>query len=75
MNFTELLEHSNVDKSVIDDFEAWLFHLKDIKGYSGNTYHSYCYDICDFLKVVFQHNQICNPLFSKRRTSKSFLKS
>ena len=34
MNFTELLEHSNVDKSVIDDFESWLFHLKDIKGYS-----------------------------------------
>ena len=49
MNFTELLEHSNVDKSVIDDFEGWLFHLKDIKGYSDNTYHSYCYDICDFL--------------------------
>ena len=49
MNFTELLEHSNVDKSVIDDFESWLFHLKDIKGYSENTYHSYCYDICDFL--------------------------
>ena len=37
MNFTELLEHSNVDKSVIDDFEGWLFHLKDIKGYSDNT--------------------------------------
>ena len=49
MNFTELLEHSNVNKSVIDDFEGWLFHLKDIKGYSENTYHSYCYDICDFL--------------------------
>ena len=49
MNFTELLEHSNVDKSVIDDFEGWLFHLKDIKGYSDNTYRSYCYDICDFL--------------------------
>ena len=49
MNFTELLEHSNVDKSVIDDFESWLFHLKDIKGHSENTYHSYCYDICDFL--------------------------
>jgi integrase/recombinase XerC len=49
MNFTELLEHSNVDKSVIDDFQGWLFHLKDIKGYSENTYHSYCYDICDFL--------------------------
>ena len=26
--FTELLEHSNVDKSVIDDFQGWLFTSK-----------------------------------------------
>lgn len=54
MNFTELLEHSNVDKSVIQDFENWLFHLKDIKGYSENTYQSYCYDICDFF-IFYQY--------------------
>ena len=54
MNFTELLEHSNVDKSVIQDFENWLFHLKDIKGYSKNTYQSYCYDICDFF-IFYQY--------------------
>ena len=60
MNFTELLEHSNVDKSVIEDFENWLFHLKDIKGYSKNTYHSYCYDICDFF--IFYHYYHQEPL-------------
>src|SRR5210317_79630 len=54
MNFTELLEHSNVDKSVIQDFENWLFHLNDIKGYSKNTYQSYCYDICDFF-IFYQY--------------------
>jgi integrase/recombinase XerC len=54
MNFTELLEHSNVDKSVIQDFENWLFHLKDIKGYSKNTYQSYCYDLCDFF-IFYQY--------------------
>ncbi len=41
MNFTELLEHSKVHKLIIDDFEKWLFHIKDIKGYSINTYKSY----------------------------------
>ena len=57
MNFTELLEHSNVDKSVIQDFENWLFHLKDIKGYSENTYQSYCYDICDFFIFYKYYHQ------------------
>ena len=53
MNFIELLEHSKVHKSIIEDFKGWLFHLKDIKGYSENTYKSYCYEVCDFF-IFFQ---------------------
>ena len=56
MNFIELLEHSKVHKSIIEDFKGWLFHLKDIKGYSENTYKSYCYDVCDFF-IFFQFYQ------------------
>ena len=54
MNFIELLGHSKVHKSIIDDFDKWVFHLKDIKGYSENTYKSYCYDVCDFF-IFFQY--------------------
>jgi integrase/recombinase XerC len=54
MNFIELLGHSKVHKSIIDDFNKWVFHLKDIKGYSENTYKSYCYDVCDFF-IFFQY--------------------
>tara|TARA_Y100000996_G_scaffold415066_1_gene408036 strand:- start:1990 stop:2970 length:981 start_codon:yes stop_codon:yes gene_type:complete len=53
MNFIDLLEHSKVNKMIIEDFEEWVFHLKDIKGYSENTYKSYCYDVCDFF-IFFQ---------------------
>ena len=55
MNFIELLGHSKVHKSIIDDFDKWVFHLKDIKGYSENTYKSYCYDVCDFF-IFFQYS-------------------
>ena len=54
MNFIELLGHSKVHKSIIDDFDKWVFHLKDIKGYSKNTYKSYCFDVCDFF-IFFQY--------------------
>ncbi|MDB3863384.1 tyrosine-type recombinase/integrase [Alphaproteobacteria bacterium] len=54
MNFIELLGHSKVHKSIIDDFDKWVFYLKDIKGYSENTYKSYCYDVCDFF-IFFQY--------------------
>ena len=54
MNFIELLGHSKVHKSIIDDFDKWAFYLKDIKGYSENTYKSYCYDVCDFF-IFFQY--------------------
>ena len=56
MNFIELLEHSKVHKTIIDDFDGWVFHLKDIKGYSENTYKSYCFDVCDFF-IFFQFYQ------------------
>ena len=59
MNFIELLEHSKVHKSIIEDFKGWLFHLKDIKGYSENTYKSYCYDVCDFF--IFFNSIIKKP--------------
>ena len=58
MNFIELLEHSKVDKSIIDDFGQWLFHIKDIKGYSINTYRSYCYDVCDFFLFYQYYHQV-----------------
>ena len=58
MNFIELLEHSKVDKSIIDDFKQWLFHIKDIKGYSFNTYKSYCYDVCDFFIFYQYYHQV-----------------
>ena len=58
MNFIELLEHSKVDKSIIDDFGQWLFHIKDIKGYSINTYRSYCYDVCDFFIFYQYYHQV-----------------
>ncbi len=56
MNFIELLEHSNIHKTIIDDFDKWVFHLRDIKGYSHNTYKSYCFDVCDFF-IFFQFYQ------------------
>ena len=56
MNFTELLEYSKVHKLIIDDFEKWLFHIKDVKGYSINTYKSYSFDICDFF-IFYQFYQ------------------
>tara|TARA_B100000965_G_scaffold69244_1_gene54594 strand:- start:1732 stop:2712 length:981 start_codon:yes stop_codon:yes gene_type:complete len=58
MNFIELLEHSKVDKSIIADFRQWLFHIKDIKGYSFNTYKSYCYDVCDFFIFYQYYHQV-----------------
>ena len=48
MDFRVLLEQSNIDSGIIHRYDDWLIHLKDIKGYSANTYHSYCYDVCDF---------------------------
>ena len=53
MDFIEFLIHSKVHKSIIDDFDKWIFNLKDLKGYSNNTYKSYCYDVCDFF-IFFQ---------------------
>ena len=49
MNFIELLEQLEIDKSLIQDFDKWASYLKDIKGHSENTYRSYCFDVCDFL--------------------------
>ena len=67
MNFTELLEHSKVHKSIINDFEQWVVHLKDIKGYSINTYKSYCYDICDFFIFYQFYHQESLSLFNLDR--------
>ena len=64
MNFIELLEHSKVHKSIIDEFEQWVTHLKDIKGYSINTYKSYCYDICDFFIFYQFYHQESLSLFN-----------
>ena len=33
MNFIELLEQLNIDKSSIQDFDKWATYLKDIKGH------------------------------------------
>ena len=73
MNFIELLGHSKVHRSIIDDFDKWVFHLKDIKGYSENTYKSYCYDVCDFL-IFFQyyHQKSLSPLDLKKLDLKTF---
>ena len=73
MNFIELLGHSKVHRSIIDDFDKWVFHLKDIKGYSENTYKSYCYDVCDFL-IFFQyyHQKPLSPLDLKKLDLQTF---
>ena len=48
MDFRVLLEQSNIDSEIIHRYDDWVSHLRDIKGYSSNTYNSYCYDLCDF---------------------------
>ena len=73
MNFIELLKHSKVHKSIIDDFDKWVFHLKDIKGYSSNTYQSYCYDVCDFfIFFQFYHQEQLSHFYLKKLNLQTF---
>ena len=49
MNFLDLLEGKQIDQSLIQNYKDWVLFLKDIKGFSQNTYNSYSYDLADFL--------------------------
>ena len=49
MNFLDLLEGKQIDQSLIQNYKDWAVYLKDIKGFSQNTYNSYSYDLADFL--------------------------
>ena len=49
MNFLDLLEGNQIDQSLIQNYKDWVLFLKDIKGFSQNTYNSYSYDLADFL--------------------------
>ena len=49
MNFLDLLEGKQIDQSLIQNYKDWVVYLKDIKGFSQNTYNSYSYDLADFL--------------------------
>jgi len=55
MNFLDLLESKQIDQSLIKEFKDWVTYLKDIKGFSQNTYNSYSYDLVDFLVFLNQH--------------------
>ena len=41
MNFLDLLEGKQIDQSLIQNYKDWAVYLKDIKGFSQNTYNSY----------------------------------
>ena len=55
MNFLDLLESKQIDQFLIKEFKDWVTYLKDIKGFSQNTYNSYSYDLVDFLVFLNQH--------------------
>ena len=58
MNFLDLLESKQIDQSLIQNYKDWVAYLKNIKGFSANTYNSYSYDLADFLIFLNQYQAI-----------------